>query len=504
MTRCRNSWPRWKAGSHAFSFSSGLAAEDSHDPCADPSRGPHRARQRRLRRNLPADQPGPGGVGHRQHPGGHVRPRRRRGGRRRRRSRRRRQDPPRVGGDAVEPDDEDHRHRGARQAGARRRRPPGGGQHLRLARTCRPRWPSAPTSWCTPPPSTSAATPTSWAARSWSTTRSWPRRSASCSSPSAPSPARWTPSSPPAASRPSASGWTGTATTPRPWPNGCWSAPRWRPCCTRACPSHPGHELAKKQMKKFGGMISVQFKGGEAAARTVAEITSVFTLAESLGGIESLMNYPSEMTHASVKGTELAVPVNLIRLSCGIEDVEDLIADLEHAFTFLADGQLAAGDHLAPGGFAHHPRLARDGGRRCRRRRRPGGPVLRVHPADERLRGVLLRRQPGAADRRDRRQRALRAAGRAAVHVPAVRRAAVRGCWRRSASVPAASFSSRRRWPAPPLCRRGWRGTTSGSAAGRTPSPTGGSGPWRSRGRRRSCCWAPGGTPSTSARSTSS
>jgi cystathionine gamma-synthase len=93
-------------------------------------------------------------------------------------------------------------------------------------------------------------------------------------------------------------------------------------------PSHPGHELARKQMKKFGGMISVQFKGGEAAARKVAESTSVFTLAESLGGIESLMNYPSEMTHASVKGTELAVPVNLIRLSCGIEDVEDLIEDL--------------------------------------------------------------------------------------------------------------------------------------------------------------------------------
>ncbi|MBT2594577.1 cystathionine gamma-synthase [Arthrobacter sp. ISL-72] len=103
-------------------------------------------------------------------------------------------------------------------------------------------------------------------------------------------------------------------------------------------PSHPGHDLAKKQMKKFGGMISVQFKGGEAAARTVAENTSVFTLAESLGGIESLMNYPSEMTHASVKGTELAVPVNLIRLSCGIEDVEDLIADLEHAFTFIGTG----------------------------------------------------------------------------------------------------------------------------------------------------------------------
>lgn len=101
-------------------------------------------------------------------------------------------------------------------------------------------------------------------------------------------------------------------------------------------PDHPGHQLAARQMKKFGGMISVQFKGtvsisGEAAARKVAESTHLFTLAESLGGIESLMNYPSEMTHASVKGTELAVPENLIRLSVGIEEVEDLIADLDQA-----------------------------------------------------------------------------------------------------------------------------------------------------------------------------
>ena len=95
---------------------------------------------------------------------------------------------------------------------------------------------------------------------------------------------------------------------------------------------HPGHELAKKQMSGFGGMVSVQFTGGEAAARTVAEATRIFTLAESLGGIESLMNYPSEMTHASVKGTELAVPVNLLRLSVGIEDAADLVADLEQAF----------------------------------------------------------------------------------------------------------------------------------------------------------------------------
>ncbi|MGH3654212.1 cystathionine gamma-synthase [Glutamicibacter sp.] len=98
---------------------------------------------------------------------------------------------------------------------------------------------------------------------------------------------------------------------------------------------HPGHAIAKKQMSGFGGMVSVQFKGGESAARKIAERTKLFTLAESLGGIESLMNYPSEMTHASVKGTELAVPVNLLRLSVGIEDPADLIEDLEKAFTNL-------------------------------------------------------------------------------------------------------------------------------------------------------------------------
>ena len=89
-------------------------------------------------------------------------------------------------------------------------------------------------------------------------------------------------------------------------------------------------------MKDFGGMISVAFKGGAGAAKKVAESTSVFILAESLGGIESLMNYPSDMTHASVKGTELAVPENLIRLSVGIEDIEDLIGDLELGFAAIS------------------------------------------------------------------------------------------------------------------------------------------------------------------------
>ncbi|TFD29693.1 cystathionine gamma-synthase [Cryobacterium cryoconiti] len=95
--------------------------------------------------------------------------------------------------------------------------------------------------------------------------------------------------------------------------------------------THPGHELAKKQMSGFGGMLSISFVGGAAAARSFAESTQLFQLAESLGGVESLVNYPSEMTHASVRGTELEVADNVIRLSVGIEDVADLIADIDRA-----------------------------------------------------------------------------------------------------------------------------------------------------------------------------
>ncbi len=98
---------------------------------------------------------------------------------------------------------------------------------------------------------------------------------------------------------------------------------------------HPDHEIAKKQMSGFGGMVSVQFKAGVDATRKVAESTHVFRLAESLGGVESLLNYPTAMTHASVEGTELAVPGNLIRLSVGIEDIDDLINDLDQALKGL-------------------------------------------------------------------------------------------------------------------------------------------------------------------------
>jgi cystathionine gamma-synthase len=95
--------------------------------------------------------------------------------------------------------------------------------------------------------------------------------------------------------------------------------------------SHPQHELAKRQMKAFGGMLSFELKGGEPAAKRMAARTRIFALAESLGGVESLLEVPLAMTHGSVKGTKLAPPAGLVRLSVGIETIDDLIADLAEA-----------------------------------------------------------------------------------------------------------------------------------------------------------------------------
>ncbi len=95
--------------------------------------------------------------------------------------------------------------------------------------------------------------------------------------------------------------------------------------------SHPGHELAARQMRDFGGMISMRVAGGRDAATRVAETTRLFFLAESLGGVESLIEHPGIMTHASVSGTALEVPDDLLRLSVGIESVDDLLADLDRA-----------------------------------------------------------------------------------------------------------------------------------------------------------------------------
>lgn len=96
-------------------------------------------------------------------------------------------------------------------------------------------------------------------------------------------------------------------------------------------PDHPGHEAAAKQMKDFGGMVSFTLKAGKEAALRVADATSVFTLAESLGAVESLIEHPGAMTHMSAAGSPLEVPDNLIRLSVGIEDSADLVDDLATA-----------------------------------------------------------------------------------------------------------------------------------------------------------------------------
>ena len=96
-------------------------------------------------------------------------------------------------------------------------------------------------------------------------------------------------------------------------------------------PSHPNHDVAARQMSGYGGMVSVRLKGGADAARNLCARTEVFILTESLGGVESLIEHPGAMTHASTAGSQLEVPDDLVRLSVGIEEVADLLGDLEQA-----------------------------------------------------------------------------------------------------------------------------------------------------------------------------
>jgi cystathionine gamma-synthase len=96
-------------------------------------------------------------------------------------------------------------------------------------------------------------------------------------------------------------------------------------------PDHPGHETAAKQMRRFGGMISFRAAGGEQHALDICNRAKLWVLAESLGGVESLIEHPGRMTHASVAGSALEVPADLVRLSVGIETADDLLADLEQA-----------------------------------------------------------------------------------------------------------------------------------------------------------------------------
>ena len=97
--------------------------------------------------------------------------------------------------------------------------------------------------------------------------------------------------------------------------------------------THAGHAIAARQMRRFGGMISFRVRGGVEEALGVCKRAEVFTLGESLGGVESLIEHPAQMTHMSVAGSSLEVPADLVRLSVGIEDVDDLLADLEQALS---------------------------------------------------------------------------------------------------------------------------------------------------------------------------
>jgi cystathionine gamma-synthase len=97
--------------------------------------------------------------------------------------------------------------------------------------------------------------------------------------------------------------------------------------------THPNHKVALDQMRGFGGMVSVEVKGGAARAKAFVEKTKVFTLAESLGGVESLIEIPAQMTHLSTSGSLLEIPDNIVRLSVGIEDADDLLEDLKQALS---------------------------------------------------------------------------------------------------------------------------------------------------------------------------
>jgi cystathionine beta-lyase/cystathionine gamma-synthase len=95
--------------------------------------------------------------------------------------------------------------------------------------------------------------------------------------------------------------------------------------------THPGYDVARRQMRDYGGMVSFTVTGGAAAAAEVAARTRLFTLAESLGAVESLIEQPAVMTHLSVSGSRLEVDPALIRLSIGLETIDDLLADLDQA-----------------------------------------------------------------------------------------------------------------------------------------------------------------------------
>jgi len=112
-------------------------------------------------------------------------------------------------------------------------------------------------------------------------------------------------------------------------------------------PGDPGHTVAARQMRRFGGMVSFQLRGGAAAAAAFCGATQIFTLAESLGGVESLVEQPAAMTHVSVSGSPLEVPDDLVRLSVGVEDIADLLDDVERGLA-AAEALAGAAGHATP------------------------------------------------------------------------------------------------------------------------------------------------------------
>ena len=164
-------------------------------------------------------------------------------------------------------------------------------------------------------------------------TSTWPSGSPSTRTPWAPWPGRSTPSSPTAASRPSALRMDRHCDNAEKVVEFLAGHPKVGEVIYPGLEEHPGHAVAARQMKRFGGMVSFRVTGGEAQALAVCESAEVFTLGESLGGVESLIEHPGRMTHASVAGTDLEVPADLIRLSVGIETADDLIADLDRALS---------------------------------------------------------------------------------------------------------------------------------------------------------------------------
>ena len=181
-------------------------------------------------------------------------------------------------------------------------------------------------------------------------------------------------------------------------------------------PEHPGHEIAAKQMRAFGGMVSFRVAGGEQAAVEVCNRAQLFTLGESLGGVESLIEHPGRMTHASAAGSALEVPADLVRLSVGIESVDDLLADLRAGARLTSAAARAVRDRSSRAARGACPRCLPVVRCRaaCPRHRVPGAPSAPALAAASGRPGGADPRRDGAGHAGRPRRRGQRAASRRA------------------------------------------------------------------------------------------